>query len=33
MLECLKFYIDGEWTDPAEHKTLDVASFWTTAHC
>jgi aldehyde dehydrogenase (NAD+) len=24
MREYLKFYIDGEWTDPAELKTLDV---------
>ncbi|MEQ8516820.1 MAG: aldehyde dehydrogenase family protein [Chromatocurvus sp.] len=24
MKECLKFYINGEWVDPAEKKTLDV---------
>jgi aldehyde dehydrogenase (NAD+) len=24
MRECLKFYIDGQWVDPAEQKTLDV---------
>src|SRR5208337_2350463 len=26
MVDLLKFYIDGEWTSPAQHKTLPVVN-------
>ncbi|MEQ9835033.1 MAG: aldehyde dehydrogenase family protein [Roseitalea porphyridii] len=33
MKECLKFYINGEWVDPAEKKTLDVINPATEEPC
>ncbi|WP_333666692.1 aldehyde dehydrogenase family protein [Parvibaculum sp.] len=33
MKECLKFYINGEWVDPAEPKTLDVINPATEEPC
>ena len=28
MLEKLQFYIDGQWVDPVEPRTLDVVNHW-----
>ncbi|MAB13286.1 aldehyde dehydrogenase family protein [Parvibaculum sp.] len=33
MKECLKFYINGEWVDPAQPKTLDVINPATEEPC
>jgi aldehyde dehydrogenase (NAD+) len=33
MKECLKFYIDGQWVDPIEPKTLDVMNPATDEPC